>query len=91
MPFAFFFFDMILTFYGVVLFIFEVYFLLRERERKRGRGREGGREGIPSRLCTASTEPDAGLESTSHELKSEDQPIEPRRRPFLGLFKTMTF
>ena len=38
------------------------------RERKsRGRGREGERE-IPSRLHAVNTEPDVGLEPTSHEI-----------------------
>ena len=47
-------------------------FILRERERERahepGRGRERGRERIPSRLHTASSEPDVELELTNHEI-----------------------
>ena len=33
-----------------------------------GRGRERGRERIPSRLCAVSTEPNAKLELTKHEI-----------------------
>ena len=33
-----------------------------------GRGRERGRERIPSRLHTVSTEPDVGLDLTNHEI-----------------------
>ena len=45
-----------------IKFIFK--FILRERActHKQGRGRERGRERIASRLCTVSTEPNAGLE-----------------------------
>ena len=51
-------------------------FILREREREnvcaqnQGRGRERGKERLPSRLCTVSAEPDAGLELTNHEIVS---------------------
>ena len=46
------------------LFIFE-----RETERESGRGRERETEsGAGSRLRAVSTEPDAGLELTSHEI-----------------------
>ena len=31
-------------------------------------GRERGRERIPGRLCTVSTEPDVGLEFMNHEI-----------------------
>ena len=46
---------------------------MREREStcagaSRGRGRGRGRERIPSRLRTASTEPDAGLELNNREI-----------------------
>ena len=37
-----------------------------ERDHEQGRGR--GREGIPSRLHTVSTEPDVGLELTNPEI-----------------------
>ena len=51
-----------------------MYLFLREREREReresdwGRGRETGRQRIPSRLCAASAEPNAGLELTNQEI-----------------------
>ena len=35
---------------------------------EQGRGRERRRERIPSRLCTVSMEPDAGLELMNHEI-----------------------
>ena len=47
---------------------------MRERERERERAlagegqRERGKERIPSRLHTASTEPDTVLEFTNHEI-----------------------
>ena len=40
----------------------------RERESKWGRGREKGRERIPSRLHTVSTEPNVGLQLTNSEI-----------------------
>ena len=43
-------------------------FIYFEREREWVRGRERGRERIPSRLHTVSTEPDAGLEPTNREI-----------------------
>ena len=52
------------------------------------REREEESQGIPSRLCTVSTEPHAGLQLTNRdivtwaEIKSWDtQPIESPRRP----------
>ena len=39
-----------------------------ERVSVGGAEREGERERIPSRLCTISTEPDAGLEPMNHEI-----------------------
>ena len=60
---------------SVVFFFFNFYFEIevggREREREsasasRGGGRE--RERIPGRLRAVSTEPDAGLEPTNHEI-----------------------
>ena len=57
-----------------LLFFFNVYLFLRERrseretECERGRGREQGRHRIQSRLQASSTEPDAGLEPTNHEM-----------------------
>ena len=46
-----------------VLFIFET-----ETEHGQGRGRERGRHGIQNKLQAVSTEPDAGLELTDHEI-----------------------
>ena len=46
---------------GMILFL--SLFILRE-----GRDREGGRERIPSRLHTASTEPNVGLKLTNREI-----------------------
>ena len=43
-----------------------IYLFLRER--KRDGGAERGRERIPSRLCTASTEPDVELDPMTHEI-----------------------
>ena len=40
----------------------------RETEHKWRRGRERGRKRIPSKLCTASAEPDTGLELTDREI-----------------------
>ena len=42
-----------------VVFLRVIYFQRGGREW--GKGRERGRQRIPSRLCTVSTEPDAGL------------------------------
>ena len=39
-----------------------------ERQSISGRRTERGRERIPSRLCTDSTEPDVGLDPTNHEI-----------------------
>ena len=55
------------------LSFFYVYlFILREREGGRaseqGRGRERERQRIPSRLCTVSVEPDAGLKLMNCEI-----------------------
>ena len=47
---------------------------MREREREREReheqrsGTARGRERIPSRLCAVSSEPDAGLDPSNHEI-----------------------
>ena len=41
-------------------------FILREREREQAG--EGQRERIPSRLCTVSIKPKAGLDLTNHEI-----------------------
>ena len=52
-----------------LLFLSNVYlFILRERVRENGTGAERGRERIPSRLCTVSTEPDVGLELMNREI-----------------------
>ena len=40
----------------------------REREREIERERERERESIPSRLCTVTKEPDAGLKLTNSEI-----------------------
>ena len=40
----------------------------RERESKEERGRKRGRERIQTRLCAVSTEPNAGLDPTNHEI-----------------------
>ena len=60
----------------MALKIFLSLFILREREREsergsmseQGSGRERRRERIPSRLHTASTEPDTGLELPNCEI-----------------------
>ena len=41
---------------------------VREGQRKRGRKR------IPNRLCTASTEPDAGLEPVNRDIMTRAKP-----------------
>ena len=41
---------------------------VRENMTSRVGGRERGREGIPSRFCTVSAEPDAGLKPTNQEI-----------------------
>ena len=43
-------------------------FVLREGEREQGRGRERGREKMPNKLGTVSTEPDMGLDLTKHGI-----------------------
>ena len=53
----------------LTFFFFYVYLCVREKESKRGRDR--GRQRIPCRLCTISTEPGAGLKSTNHELVTQ--------------------
>ena len=71
--------------FSFLRFIFE-----RERERaSRGRTEREG-ERIPSRLCTASTEPDVGLELMNHEVMTRAKvrswmlkPAEPSRCPKL--------
>ena len=54
------------------LFSLKFIYLFWERERvskhKQGRGRDRGRERIPSRLCTVSTEPDVGLKPMNCEI-----------------------
>ena len=51
-------------------FFFSFLFILRERKsvHQKGRGRERGRERIPNRLCTVSTEPDMGLCLMNYEI-----------------------
>ena len=45
-----------------------MYLFLREREHEQRRGSKGGRERIPSRLCTVSPEPSAGLKPMNREI-----------------------
>ena len=57
------------------VFVFKFIYLLWERKKKSacGRDRKRGRERIPSRLCTVSTEPHVGLKVRSMtwaEIKS---------------------
>ena len=47
-------------------YFFNLFIL--ESQSKWGRGRERRRERIPSGFCTASTEPDVGLELSNHEI-----------------------
>ena len=54
-------------------FFFNVYLFLRQRETEHERGRSREREGYTeseagSRLWAVSTEPDAGLELSDHEI-----------------------
>ena len=49
-------------------FLFIYLFILRERESTSEGGEKRGEDKIPSRLCTASTEPNAWLKITSHEI-----------------------
>ena len=60
--------SLLLTFFKFFKFYL---FILRERERERKHEREKQRERerqiIPKRALTASSEPDPGLELTSHE------------------------
>ena len=53
------------------LIFFNVYLFLKERKRLSGRGAERKGDTEPqagSRLPAVSTEPDAGLEPTNHEI-----------------------
>ena len=59
-----------------------------------GGGAEREGEGISSRLCTVSTEPDAGLELTNCDImalaeESDAQPTEPPRCPWSNFLKVM--
>ena len=45
-----------------------VFVYFSESESEWGRGRERGRERVPSRLPTASAEPEAGLEPMNREI-----------------------
>ena len=61
------------TGYNILFFFFTVYSVLRERERASMSGGGAGREEdteskAGSRLRAVSTEPDAGLEPTNHEI-----------------------
>ena len=57
---------------SIFFFVVVVFISFFERERQRERTEEGQRERdrdrIPSRLHTVSTESDAGLELTNHEI-----------------------
>ena len=57
-------------FFFFLIFFFNVYLFLgqRETEHERGRGRERGRQRIRSRIRAVSTEPDAGLQLTSYKI-----------------------
>ena len=49
--------------------VYDFYFyFLKFIYFEQGRGRERGRQGIPSRLLTASTEPDTGLDLMNREI-----------------------
>ena len=50
------------------MFLEDLFSFEGENAREGGRGRERGGQKSPSRLYTDSTEPDAGLELTSHEI-----------------------
>ena len=49
-------------------FFFKFIHFERNRESKQGEGRERGRERIPSKFCTVSTEPNAELEVRKHKI-----------------------
>ena len=51
-----------------VVFFFCVYLFTYEREREQMRDRKRGKRRIPSRLCTISAEPNAGLEFMNCEI-----------------------
>ena len=51
-----------------LFFFFKWLFILKEREQVSRGGTERGRERIPSRLHTVSTEPDTGLEPTNRGI-----------------------
>ena len=72
---------------SIYLFLKFIYFE-RDRDSASEGGRERWRERIPSRLCTASTGPDAGLEprklrdrDLSQNQESGAQLTEPPRHP----------
>ena len=58
----------------LVFFLSSFIYFERERERERecmcvqGRGRDRGKERIPSRLHTVSTEPNVGLDLMNREI-----------------------
>ena len=57
--------------FRIIFFFFNVYLFLRQRQsvNRGGAEREGDTESeTGSRLCTVSTEPDAGLEPTNCEI-----------------------
>ena len=54
-----------------LLFFFNVYLFLREREHKWGRDRERDIHRISSRLQAVSAEPDVGLELTDLEIMTQ--------------------
>ena len=57
-----------LTKWNIVFFFWSLFIYLWEREHKQRRGRERGRQKIPSRLHTVSSEPNVGLELTNREI-----------------------
>ena len=76
------------------LFIYFIYFKLciyfeRERQCEWGRGRERGKERIPSRLLTVSTEPDEGFDLTKpwdHDLSQILNQLSHPGAPGIGLY-----
>ena len=79
---------------------FNIYSSLRQREteHQRGRGRERGRHSIRSRLQALSHQPRTRRAAQTHrprdrdpELKSDAQPTEPPRRPWLFLISVPFF
>ena len=68
---------------GWFLFVFKCLFILRESACVSRGGAERGRESIPSRLGTVSTEPDVGLGPMNREnvTRAEIKSQTPARHP----------